>query len=218
MGNRVEFVGSSNSTAGSSSSSSSSKGTQQLQLVLNHHKNSHKGMHKQITYVLPPEVCELFMFLLEVRGQLQVDGSPFLFCNPGGMPYSVQRLRLFWHKYVNNSMPPSKARSSFVTLLCDGIEKGVVVPAWDMPASSAAAYAMGTSLTMINKVYDKHAQTRAVQLGLDCLGYWRRQLGVEGVAAAVAAAAASMAAIQAGQGWKDGESEGESEGEGMDTT
>jgi hypothetical protein len=170
-GNRLQWVRGSNHTA--------------LQIVLVHHKNSNKGHDREISYVLPYEVCVLLVWLLGLaREAMDAQDSPYMFCSPWGEPYNHTKFNKVWQEAVmpsGYSMPPQKGRPAFVTLLNDAARLGIVLQEeGNLTVRAAAAFAMGTSIRMWRSVYDKLAEQRAVQAGIDSMQYWRQRVLVEG--------------------------------------
>ena len=201
LGNRLEWY----PPPGTGASSSSEP---KLRLVAPHHKTSPNAKQKPISFVLPPELQELFQFHVKVglpliRGALGVggdDGHVFVW-HTTGKPVSPQQVSQLWNRVV---LPPSfhfgpqVARAAFCTLVRDD------AMASGLPSNfteDGAAMVMGNSILMWDEVYDRDYRQRLAQAAVDNLAAWRQRLlastpsafepSVAAVAAAVAAAAAA---------------------------
>lgn len=178
LGNRLEWCP---GTGASSSSNSSSE--PKLRLVAPHHKTNPNAKQKPISFVLPPELQELFQFHVKVglpliRDALGVggdDGHVFVW-HSTGKPVSPQQVSQLWNRVV---LPPcfhfgpQVARAAFCTLVRDD------AVASGLPSNfteDGAAMVMGNSILMWDEVYDRDYRQRLAQAAVDNLAAWRQRL------------------------------------------
>jgi len=166
-------------------------------LVAPHHKNErHSGNPLEID--LPRELCVLLDYHLSygmdlvMGGRYSPEDQPFVFVKGSTLKQLVaQQVSQIWCARVlppRFRFGPQTARSVFVTGMRDDS-----LPRPDF-TEEAAAEAMGNSLEVWEKVYDKLQRTRAVQDSIGHLAKWRESLVEKRVAALAAAAAAGAAA------------------------
>jgi hypothetical protein len=178
QGNRLEWV-----AASSSSSSSSSGGGRALRLVAPHHKNSSRAQTQLLTYILPPEITCLLEYHISIgrgimlaerrrgRGMAEsVNGR--LFCNKVGGPVGKYCMSTIWNRTVlpqGVTLPPRVARSVHVTGVRTAAAAAAAATNGAQAFEAGGTFAMGNSLAMWDRVYDRGHSGRQVHKAIDLL-------------------------------------------------